>query len=489
MSLKKEHLRWLIYIIFFICFFYIAYQVPYCHDEWQWGLDERVDLLKQGFKDYNGRYLGNILALMITRSVLVKAAIISGGVVWLLWEIEQNVSGGKKEHKACDIFLLLGAALLLLVIPRQIFAQSYGWPAAFVNFVPPVIFFLIYFRWTGQIYHSVEVYYSRWQVILAIPMGIAAQLFSEHNTIFLLCYAAWVLVFSWIKSKKVHLFHIVYLVSCVCGAALMFSNGAYGNAAADTDGYKHIGFSVSSFISVFCETISEYIFLKNWLINGLLAVVLTGIIIKSRKKTLLTAEMVLVFCGYAVYSIWHRLDNGWIFVTNSVWNDRIETVLALIFWANVLLCVWIFVKDESRYFICILYASALAVAVPLLAAAPIGARCFYVSYVLECAALLKLCRYVLRENDRDFFYPIMGLGVVLVTVLIIYVRMFGYIGAANGQRAEIIRTSVENGATEITLPVLPFGEYYWITVPPNERWEKRFKMFYDIPLDVELTFE
>ena len=79
---KKSKVCWFIYIAAFVVFLYIGYKVPYCHDEWQWGLDERIELMKNGFKDYNGRYLGDLLALLVTRSVLAKAVVLAAGVVW-----------------------------------------------------------------------------------------------------------------------------------------------------------------------------------------------------------------------------------------------------------------------------------------------------------------------------------------------------------------------------------------------------------------------
>ena len=100
---KKSKVCWLIYIAAFVVFLYIGYKVPYCHDEWQWGLDERIELMKNGFKDYNGRYLGDLLALLVTRSVLAKAVVLAAGVVWLLnvmykIYVSKKKAGQKKIH-------------------------------------------------------------------------------------------------------------------------------------------------------------------------------------------------------------------------------------------------------------------------------------------------------------------------------------------------------------------------------------------------------
>ena len=72
---------------------------------------------------------------------------------------------------------------------------------------------------------------------------------------------------------------------------------------------------------------------------------------------------------------------------------------------------------------------------------------------------------------------------------VIYGRIFFAIGQTNDYRAQLIQTGIEQNQKEIVLPMLPYSEYCWVTVPPNEKWKKYFKKFYHIPEDVTLRFE
>ena len=492
MDIRKNRSRYAVYVIY-LCFFalmlFIALQVPYCHDEWKWGSEERIRLMRQGFPNYNGRYLGNLLALIITRSIPAKAVIISGGLLCLLHVTRKNLfSNGKMPDGKTGVFLTLLSVFLLLALPRSLFAQSYGWPAAFVNFVPPVILFLLYFNWTEPVYSDGVMQPSGIRNVLSVPLGIGTQLFCEHVTLFALAYSVWILLAAAFRRQKIRLWNVLYTVSCAVGTVLMFSNGAYKRAAGSADTYKNIAFSVGSMIRRFYEEIAGPLFLENYLLNILLSVVLIVWIIRKNEKSVLSVEMIFVLCSYSLYSFWHKMYPAWIFVTNEDVNHILELTFSLLFFFHVLLCIHKYVDSDRKYGICMLYASSLGMALPLMAASPIGARCFYVTYVLQSLTVLHLVGCLLEKCDRDLFYPVLAAAVITLFTGMIYGRLFSYIGAADRERAQIITRAVEQGESEITIPLLPFQDYYWITVPPNKKWEKYFKEFYGIPQDVTLNF-
>ena len=126
MKIKDNRVRYFIYAAFFMLFVYLGYKVPYCLDEWKWGLPQRVELMKRGFSGYNGRYLGNILALLITRSEVAKTLVISVCMVLIVWLMEMSVRRKTfSEKDKSDPILLLSLILLLLAVPASLYGQSY----------------------------------------------------------------------------------------------------------------------------------------------------------------------------------------------------------------------------------------------------------------------------------------------------------------------------------------------------------------------------
>lgn len=489
-NIREKYGRVLFYFIFFMAVLFIMDQTPYCHDEWKWGSAERLELMRQGFPNYNGRYLGNLLALAITRSTAVKALVMAVGILWVLHTVENSLCEKTARGTARCRFLLLCAAALLLALPRTLYAQSYGWPAAFVNFVPPALFLLIYFNWTRALYDgSQNPSCTKLQAFLAIPLGLATQLFSEHTTLFAVLYAIWVLVFVTARKKKICAAYITYLISVMLGALVMFSNGAYRRAALSQTGYKKISLSLSAMYHQLADRILNPLFLDNWLLNALLAAVVILCIIRSRKKTVLNTLTALVLCGYSLYGIWHKVYPAWVFFGGSNLNHLAELGLTFLFFVCVLAGVWKHVSADRRLWTCVLYVSSALVAVPLVAANPIGSRCFYVSYLFQAVALLGILDDLVGTQAIDLYYPTWIAGLCAAVLCVIYLRMFSVIGAADRTRAGLIQTAVGQNADSVTLPVLPYSEYVWTTIPQDESWERYFKEFYGIPQEMEVHFQ
>lgn len=488
--LWKKYGRAFIYLAFSAVILYIMLQTPYCHDEWKWGSAERVELMKRGFANYNGRYLGDLLALAITRSVLVKTLVMAGVVVLSLHTVEANLLRGADRRSSGHRFLLLCAVVLLLALPRTLYAQSYGWPAAFVNFVPPAPLLLLYFNWTESLYlPGTQPGCTRTQALLAVPLGLATQLFSEHTTLFALLYAAWVLLFALIRRKKICAAYVTYFLSVLAGAAVMFSNEVYLRSVLQHTGYKKIHLSLSLMYRQFAEQILGPLFLDNWLLNTLIAAVLILCIVRAHRKTAADTLPALVLCGYSLYCIWHKIYPSWVFAGNTSLNQLIEIGISFLFFVSVLSCVWRYVSPGERLGILILYVSSCVMSAPLMAADPVGARCFYVSYLFQAMALLKITKYLLGTQTADLYYPMWIAGCAAAVLCVVYVRMFSLIGATDRTRAELIRTAVEQEAESVTLPLLPYPEYTWTTSPSTEHWARYFKDFYGIPQEMGLGFQ
>ena len=125
-------------------------KTPYGLDDWLWGIPA-------GFKDFitgnqNGRYVGNLFEIIVTRSVFLKVVLV-GTMATLLpflsvrlvyTSIEQEAFLQKTQKRFIELFLL--ATLSYLNIPREIWRQTFGWIAGFSNFGFSGVLVLLYLK-------------------------------------------------------------------------------------------------------------------------------------------------------------------------------------------------------------------------------------------------------------------------------------------------------------------------------------------------------
>lgn len=491
--------RFYISILLILFFFFFAIQVPYSHDDWQWGSHSNWLLMLNGFANYNGRYLGNLFEILITRNVLAKNITLAVGMLFIILVVYKLVIKEAKSKDKTVLFLL--TTFLCLAIPRELFRQTYSWVAAFINFIPPVILMVLYLIIINNIFEgkdisSIKLKYPTYLTLLMIPLGISTQLFSEHTTVYTVLLAGFIVFYTFIKYRRVSTLQVTYLFSTIVGAFIMFSNGAYFNAANNIDGYKKISFSISSIVDLYTNQMSDALFLNNALLNTVLAVLSIIIILKfvtnnySRNNILVGNIQIFILSTYTIYGICNKLYPAWSIFTNPQKTGYFNASYSLLFFACVLSVILIYIDGMGlKMKIFMIYGSSLALAMPLVIANPIGHRCFFASYIFMVITALQLLVYIVNFSNFKLNSISLIISSFLVMICAFYASIFLDVGVAEKWRVEAIDDAVSNGSKSLTLYRLPYEDYYWTTVPPNEHWESFFKEFYDIPMDIELEFK
>lgn len=59
-------------VFLFLIFLFFVYLFPYSGDDWAWGSQVGLDRLLENFDNYNGRYVGNLLVMVLTRSKFIN---------------------------------------------------------------------------------------------------------------------------------------------------------------------------------------------------------------------------------------------------------------------------------------------------------------------------------------------------------------------------------------------------------------------------------
>lgn len=122
----------------FALFAVLAYLFPYSGDDWGWGSQIGIERLEGWFADYNGRYAGNLLVMALTRNKLVCALTVSAFLVCVSVFPKIFASGRGIAPYALGV-------LLLITVPKGVFTQAVVWTSGFSNYVPPIVFTMLYF--------------------------------------------------------------------------------------------------------------------------------------------------------------------------------------------------------------------------------------------------------------------------------------------------------------------------------------------------------
>lgn len=169
----RSILMFLLYLLSFIFYLCLACNIPYTHDDWDWGRD--IGLRHLLSADINSRYTGNAVVVLMTRSVVFKnilMASISTSIPLLLTVL----SGCRGTAKAL-VFML--SNLLLLNIDSDIWRQTYAWVSGYANFVVSGCGMLLYFYIVEKTF-SGKINASPLACILLFIFAFFQQMFIEN---------------------------------------------------------------------------------------------------------------------------------------------------------------------------------------------------------------------------------------------------------------------------------------------------------------------
>lgn len=475
-------------VILIILLTIICYMFPYTFDDWVWGSQTGLDRLNALFSNYNGRWLGNILVILLTRSRIARAIVISLTLTFIVLMIKKNVQFKNRYSK----YILIS---LLLLMPVNIISESIAWTSGFVNYVIPFLIILLIIYLNKNIFSNDNVNISNKWIIPLLILGFACSLFIENMTIYNLILSIGIVGYLSFKKKKLILPNISYMLGSIAGTILMFSNGAYHNVLNSTDVYRTIE-QGNIFIRAFQTYFNAFykLFIQNnYILNVFICIICLSLIYKYMKnmqdslkryvKVILYVVSV-VFVIYVGYIAFLRMGNNSSIFIDAMINKYFEGTLSILYFISTFITVSICVADKNiKKRLIFELISILFITGPLLIVTPIGPRCFTSTYFMFVLFAIDCFDNCVCSKAKNF----MGIVKVCPIVLMIsFLCIYGQIYKIDNQRRKHIRKHKDD--TSIVLPLLPYTNYMHGPNPVNAIFEKMFKSFYHINLDSKIQF-
>lgn len=480
--------KWLRYGICFVLISALCWLFPYTGDDWAWGSQIGIDRLNSWFANYNGRYLGNIFVLIMTRSNVIKTLIMAlclTGTVYL------------GEYITKKKYAFYVGCVSLALIPKLILKQAVVWTAGFSNYVTSLFLTMIFIAYIYPIFEKNMPKRKIWHCIPMFVLGVANTLIVEHLTIYNVVVAVAVIGYTIFVHRKVIASHVAYATGAVAGAWYMFSNEAYHTIANNEDGYRQMaeGGVVSRALTNYVEVIVKHLVLNNVWINLLILAVCMILLQQCFDKEKQNSKICFLANGcvgvMAVFNVWALLSSFGI--STFAKQNRllyIEALLATIYvLALLVFSVLVGLAQKKLWHLLFWNLSIICVAAPLLVVNPIGERCFFVTYIFFVMLLLELMGQIQKEVLVQFFTGKMFRNAcvcIALAGLAFYLNIFSSIYEVDHARLARIQRQVAAGKTSVEIIHLPYESYLWTSTPEMEPWIERYKLFYGLPENLEL---
>ncbi|WP_455493252.1 DUF6056 family protein [Eubacterium sp.] len=473
------------YLLIFIALSVLCYLFPYTGDDWAWGSALGLERLSTWFDNYSGRYFGNLIVLALTRSNILKTFVMSGTITGIIVLINKIT----KEQKGA-VWII---TLLLAFMPVGVLKQSIVWTSGFSNYSTSIFLILVYIYYSRSIFENEKPHYAFWHIIPISLLGFASALIVEHVTIYSVLLAIFVIIYSFIKFKKVHISFVSYFVGTIAGTALMFSNSVYHSVVEGNDEYRTIGGEggilsiVKNALNAYFDVIALQGFFENFVLNIILAMVCAVVWhcmknkISSKLATLGKISLVVIFM-YAGFSLMYGVGR----LVPDRRYKLLQGVATLVF----ILAMFVFLlvlslEKNKKMKILFLFFSTGCLIAPLFVVKPIGYRCFFAAYVVMILLILELYSNVdedVKARISDYSKTALVVSVVgLMYLLYVYSSIY----VSNVHRVEKAQADSET-KTVIEVRKLPYSDYVWCSDLQDDIWKDRFKAFNGIDEDVKI---
>ena len=491
-KIKKNWKLYLFYSFIFVFLFILSYYFNYSNDDWVWGSKIGIERFENGFKDYNGRYLGNTLVLVLTRSNLLKSLFMTityFGIGYLIKKIVNKNNNG----------IMIFSILMLFLINRCVFRETIVNTSGFINYSFNMFLVLIFIAYIKDVFKKVNFKEKWYNLILLFLLGLSSTLFMEHITTYLLVLCTALCVYSYIKYKKIPKSYLIYFAGVIIGSIIMFSNGAYMHVVKGDDFYRTVTTKQSMIVTMarnYFNKIQNNAFSLNLITNlvvSILMIILTckfidnNIISKWKKYFLELLNLISIF-----YSVFLIVGNYFDFdiVTGS--SHYFVGFMTAIYCLALLLIILLIFFDKKKYFdkvvgykLLFYMGSVVTVLVPLLVLTPVGHRCSLPALIFYILFASELYNLLIKDKNGNMSKV---LFVVLIIVLSSYLHIYHCVYLSNNERYEIVKKQVDDGMNPIYIRSTKYDKYIWKNNPVNDAFDKAFLLFngFDVKAKVEV---
>ena len=449
------------YILFFIGYFAFTLLFPYTGDDWYWGslkLDFNIFQIFHDDIELNGRYLGNLLAIILSKNIYIRGFIMSFIITCILKLLHSFIKVPK--------YLLI---FFIFFLSSNIFRQVIPWSAGFANYTISLFFLLL----IGYILLNKEG--LKYDILIFI-LTLAGSLFMENHTIFLLGLTIYLNIRYYLKNKKINYLYLFALIGSLDRFIIMFSHPTYPLAFSGESEVREVGGEVGIITIAIHNLFHSFCYhgiSTNYVLFGVLLYILLYYSYKNNKLN--GKILILFFISYLLF-LYNILGLSLPFLQERLTLNGIIAIIYLLIIFSLLFIL--FRKDKSKKYIWYILIICIVINAPIIIAFPIGARNFLSISVLLFILTIKLANDLFDLNNRWF---LLVSKIFLLGFIIIYTVLFVNIHKVYQEREDYIIKNQCN--TVIFVPKVPDKFVWWpdLNSEKSPYYTKYYKKFRNLP--------
>src|SRR5699024_8173643 len=347
-----------------------------------------------GFSGYNGRYISNLLEIISVRFELFKIFLMTCFSTLLIFFMSKLVF--REDSNNRSIYVLV----LVILMPITIFQQTFGWVAGYVNYVISIVFVLYFILLFRNIFEN-NIKLKTWQRYVNTLLAVFSMLFVEHISLYLLFIGLAFNLLLYIKYKTYSIDSSLALLGFIVGFIIMFSNKAYLAVFTGADTYRTIGSDESLIVKMFNIYVYQmnfHFYINNILIITMIfTIALITILVKRKINAINTVLLLLLGSGPLFLFI--NQENLLEFRKGSGIYLLSSLIFSLFLIAFILFLIYNFKNTPIFYETLFYLTSSFILSAPFLIITPYGGRAAMGSFIFIILLLLKLMRYLLKNNN------------------------------------------------------------------------------------------
>lgn len=471
----KNYFPFISIALLLIFFGIISYNFPLTGDDLNWGVVKLNHYFSNGqFNNYDGRYLGNTLIIIASKSPIIRITLYASSSTLLLFLAATLIN----KHKW--VTFIWPMFILCITISLPIFNQTWGWNSGFFNYVVGLIYPL-YFANILKYHVLKERHIPSFNYIIIVIGSILSCFFVEHVTLLNLSVAIFTTYYVLKNSGFHRKLALTNLFGTLLGTILMFSNKSYLTILKGHDSYQYrsTGTSIKSIYTVISTKMDFYLLINNIVLTTLLTILLIYILIHriSIANTFLTQFTSFIALGFVTcfWAYHYLLFNTFL----SSFNHRffISFILTMIYYAIIIFESFQLYSNHQNHFT-LLYCllTCIILIAPFAIVTPFGPRgAFGSAFFLS---ILILTSYDLAITHLyDLLKP---LTIIVSLLLIVFYGEIAFrIGEANRTKTQFISYQKKQPSKKVLYLQVPYSLYYWSVYKQEDN--PSYRRFYKIP--------